>query len=191
MKSLKLQLSGLVILAAVLTIPTQTIAQWSVGATYEIRQEDPKNGFGIRVEREILKPIPIIDIGLRAHFSYFNDENTFSFSEGTTIGSEITSYDYGLAAVGGVSLGLIKPYIGIGIGSNTIDVDLQEEVEGYEDESESAFFWNSFVGAELAILPKLHPFIEYRFQPTEDPKFNYGESFDSNGRLILGLSLSF
>ena len=117
MKSLKLQLSGLLLLALCLMMPAQSMAQWSIGASYEMRNEDPENGFGLRIERDILQPIPIIDIGLRAHFSYFTDENDFSTGNGPTISSELTYYDYGLAATGGVSLGLFKPYVGLGIGN--------------------------------------------------------------------------
>lgn len=187
MKSLKLQISGLAILAAVLMIPVQSMAQWSIGATYEIRQEEPKNGYGIRIERDILQPIPIIDIGLRAHFSFFNDENSIDDGQ-ITISNEITAYDYGLAAVGGVSIGFLKPYIGLGIGASTFDIDFKEEIEGeFVDDSESAFFWSGFVGAQLTAIPKLHPFIEYRFEPTDEPDFVPS----SDGRIIFGISLSF
>ncbi|NIU01427.1 MAG: porin family protein, partial [Nitrosopumilaceae archaeon] len=50
-------------------------AQWAVGGSYEIRNEDPENGFGFRIERSFLQGAPLIDLGIRAHFSYFNDEN--------------------------------------------------------------------------------------------------------------------
>ena len=66
-------LFGVLMLATV--TPDLVQAQWSIGASYEIREEAPKNGFGARVEREILKGLPLVNLSLRAHFSYFSDEN--------------------------------------------------------------------------------------------------------------------
>lgn len=186
MKSLKGTFSGFLILAACLMLPLQSAAQWSIGASYETRDEEPENGFGLRIERDILKPIPIIDIGLRAHFSFFNEDN--EFNQGTqNISGELTYYDYGLAATGGLSLGLLKPYVGLGIGKN--DVEFKGD-DGSSDFSDTSFFWNSFVGAEVTAIPKLHPFVEYRFEEVDEPE-NSEVSFDSDGRLIIGLSLSF
>lgn len=184
MKCLKRLLTALVLISACLMVPHQAAAQWSFGASYEMREEAPENGFGVRIEREIFRPIPIIDIGLRAHFSYFNEENEFSVGgDGPTATREIEYFDYGLAATGGVSLGILKPYVGLGIGSNTFDVE--------DGDSESNFFWNTFIGAQLTPIPRLKPFIEYRLQPTDEFE-DVGEDFDSSdGRLIIGLSLSF
>lgn len=186
MKLFTRTLSGLFLAAACLLLPMQAAAQWSIGASYEMREEDPENGYGIRIERDILKPIPIVDIGLRAHFSFFNEDNEFTRNN-QSISGELQYYDYGLAATGGVSLGLLKPYVGLGIGKD--DIEFKGD-EGSEDFSDTSFYWNGFAGAELSIIPKLHPFIEYRFQQADHPE-DIETEFGSDGRLILGLSLSF
>ena len=193
MKAKKLLL-GLAALAMLVTaMPQSSAAQWSLGASYEIRNEEPKNGFGVRLERDILQKLPIVDLGLRAHFSYFNEENSLS-SDGASYSRELTNYDYGLAAVGGVSVGLVSPYVGLGLGSSTMDVsreDLPENSPFDEENSDSAIFWNGFIGAEISPTPLITPFVEYRLQQVD----NYdelGESIDEgNGRFIIGLSLSF
>lgn len=181
-----LALVGVFILSTMM--PTITQAQWSIGASYEIRNEDPTNGFGVRLERQILDQLPIVDLGLRAHFSYFSEENNVS-QGGVSYSTDLKNYDYGLAATGGVSLGLLKPYIGLGLGSTTFDVSTQDLPGGDFDSSDSAFFWNTFVGAELSPIPALKPFVEYRFQQTDEPQF--ATDFDSNGRLIFGVSIAF
>lgn len=186
MKYLKLPITALVLISASLMVPNQAAAQWSFGASYEMREEAPENGFGVRLERDILQPIPIINLGLRAHFSFFNEDNEFGSDE-QSISGELTYYDYGLAATGGFSLGLVAPYVGLGIGNN--NVDFTSDGDG-NDFSDSQFFWNGFVGAEVTIIPKLHPFIEYRFQQADDPE-DIEFDTDSDGRLIIGLSLSF
>lgn len=187
----KIIMSAGILLMALAMVPSQSMAQWSLGASYEIRNEDPKNGFGVRLERQILGQLPIVSLGLRAHFSYFNEENNLS-DGGVSYSADITNYDYGLAATGGVSLGLLKPYVGLGLGSTTFDVSTQNfpGTGGDFDSSDSAFFWNTFVGAELSPIPALKPFVEYRFQQSDEPEFQ--TDFDtSNGRLIFGVSIAF
>ncbi len=166
-------------------MPNQATAQWSIGASYEMRNEDPENGFGLRIERSILNPVPIVDIGLRAHFSFFNEENEFSQGN-QSVSTELTYYDYGLAATGGVSIGILKPYVGLGIGNNNIDFSGDDGT----DFSDSEFFWNGFVGTKLTIIPKLKPFVEYRFQSSDEPE-DIEVDYGSDGRFILGLSLNF
>ena len=191
MKYLKIQISGLVLLVMCMLFPLQASAQWSFGASYEMRNEVPENGFGVRLERDLLGKLPLIDLGLRAHFSFFNEENELSKDGGSTISGDFTYYDYGLAATGGVSLGLFKPYVGLGIGNDNV------EFVGDTDDNDfdkSEIFWNTFIGAELTIIPKLKPFIEYRFEPSdsfEDIEADFNNFSDSDGRLILGVLLTF
>lgn len=184
----KIIMSAGILLMGFAMVPSQTMAQWSIGASYEIRNEDPTNGFGLRLERQILGQLPIVDLGLRAHFSYFSEENDVS-QGGVSYSTDITNYDYGLAATGGVSLGLLKPYVGLGLGATTFDVTTDDLPGGDLDSSDSALFWNTFVGAELSPVPALKPFVEYRFQQSDEPEF--ATDFDSNGRLIFGVSIAF
>lgn len=189
-KTLLTFLSALLLLPFTLTDTAD--AQWSLGASYEVRDEDPTNGFGVRIERGILSAIPIVDIGLRGHFSYFNESNDLS-REGVTFDQTIQSYDFGLAATGGVSVGLVKPYVGLGIGwDNTsleysgnvgdVGADIRNEFEADD------FYWNGFAGAEVTILPILNPFIEYRFTQITGRE---DVGFDDVSRLAIGVSLRF
>lgn len=171
-------------LLAFISIHQNTQAQWAVGASYEIRNEDPENGFGFRLERSFLQDAPLIDLGIRAHFSYFNDENNISRDD-FTFSRKIDVYDYGLAVLGGVKLGVVKPYVGLGIGNQQFKFDA--DIEGF-DFNESSFYWNGFGGAEVTILPFLNPFIEYRIAnltSTDDIEF------DNVSRLAIGINLKF
>ena len=167
--------------SALIIFPAAANAQWSIGASYENRTEDPTNGFGVRVEREILDIIPIVDLGLRAHFSFFSEENTI---QPANVDADFESYDFGLAATGGVSLGLFAPYVGLGIGSDNFQI---ESSQG-DLVDESNFYWNAFGGAKVTLIPLLSPFIEYRWTQlsgTDDI------GFDNYGRLAVGVSLNF
>lgn len=188
-KALLTFISALLLLP--LTLTDTADAQWSIGASYEVRDEEPTNGFGVRLERDILSAVPVVDLGLRGHFSFFNESNDLT-RDGVTFDQTVQSYDFGVAATGGISVGLVKPYVGLGIGwdntsleysgDNLGSVNLQDEFEA-ED-----FYWNGFVGAEVTIIPVLSPFIEYRFT---DIAGREDVGFDSTNRLAIGLSLSF
>lgn len=176
-----------------LAFPQQSLGQWSIGASYEIRQEDPKNGFGARIERDILQQLPLVDLSLRAHFSYFSDDNRIT-SEGISFSQDIKTYDYGLAAIGGISVGVLAPYIGLGLGATTLDVtrdDLPIGSPFERDSKDSAFFWNGLVGAKVKLFPAIVPFAEYRLENVADFKDELRDIEDSNGRWVFGVSLAF
>lgn len=175
-----------------LTLTETADAQWSVGASYEVRDEDPTNGFGARIERGILSSVPVVDLGLRAHFSYFNETNDAS-ADGVTFDRTFESYDVGLAATGGISVGLVKPYVGLGIGWDNTSLEYSENISESELGVQEHFdtediYWNGFVGAEVTILPVLSPFIEYRFTQISGRE---DIDMDSVSRLALGVSLRF
>jgi len=180
----------LLLIAAFLVVSIPAMAQFEIGASYELRDESPKNGFGVRVQTGILQGLPLIKLGLRGHFSYFSEENTIS-STGGSYSKEIENYDFGLAAIGGISLGLMEPYVGVGLGSENVDLkhkDFQGVTVTPQDDEESSIYWNTFVGAKVSILPILKPFVEYRFtgHTLEMPSMS-----DRTGRIIFGIALSF
>lgn len=173
-------------------VPQISNAQTSIGASYEIREESPKHGFGFRIERDILKKAPIINLAIRAHFSYFSEDNRIT-RDTLTYSRDIKNYDYGLAAVGGVTVGPISPYVGVGLGASTLDVsrsDIPNDGPLEENSNDSAIYWNGFVGAKLSALP-IKPFIEYRLQNVSDYKQELSDIQNSNGRMIFGVSISF
>ncbi len=159
-------------------------AQWGIGASYEIRDKNPENGFGFRLEKGILEGVPLLDLGIRAHFSYFNEENNVTRDD-ITFSRQMDVYDYGLAAIGGVKLGLVKPYVGLGVGNQQFKFDA--DISEYSID-ESSFYWNGFGGAEFTLLPLFNPFIEYRITnltDTDDIKA------DNISRLAIGVNLRF
>lgn len=177
-------------------MPQISSAQTSFGASYEIRQEAPKKGFGVRVENDIFQNFPIINLGIRAHFSYFNEENDVTREDGSTsisFGQEVTNYDYGLALVGDVKVGPLSPYVGLGLGASTLDVsreDLPEDSAFDDDAKDSGIYWNGFAGARIDIMG-IQPFFEYRLEDVSNYEEELRDVKNSNGRLIFGISLEF
>ncbi|MEX0607906.1 MAG: outer membrane beta-barrel protein [Balneolaceae bacterium] len=163
-----------------------TLAQFEIGASYELRDEDPQSGFGLRIQKGFTEALPMIDIGIRAHASYFNEQNSLSQS-GATYSQDFTNYDFGVAAYGGISLGLLQPYVGLGLGSETTDLS-SDDVQG-ENRDESNIYWNTFAGAKVTVIPFLKPFLEYRYSNKQLSEPTLADA--QNGRIIFGISLSF
>lgn len=177
----------------VILFASPAFAQLEVGASYELRDEDPQSGFGLRVQKSFLDHLPMVNVGLQAHFSFFSDENDVS-EGGISYSQDLTNYDFGVAVIGGVSVGLIEPYIGLGLGSTTLDINRNDIIgvpvgDLADDQSESNIYWNGIIGAKVTIIPILKPFVEYRYSDTSLSNPEISET--TTGRILFGVSLSF
>lgn len=170
-------------LGFLIILPNQADAQWSLGASCESRNEDPTNGFGLRVERSLLSAVPVVDFNMRAHFSFFNDETNIT-RDNQDYSGDVEAYDYGLALTAGVGIALVKPYVGLGLGAETYD--FSGDSGGSFDENN--LFWNGFGGVELQLLPLLRPFVEYRISQISGKD---EIQFDNVSRVAFGVSLRF
>jgi len=179
---------------------TSTFGQMEIGISYELRDELPQNGFGLRIESPLLSQFPVINLGIRLHLSYFSEENELT-KQGLRYSEELTNYDVGLQAIAGISIGLVEPYVGLGIGTERIQIQpsaLQPFDVGngifdllLSNKNDDNLYWNASIGSKVSIIPILKPFIEYRYTNTElgSPRF---EQFDSKtGRIIFGIAIRF
>ena len=189
-----------VTLGLVLLMHATAFAQWGIGVSYELRDEDPNSGFGVRLQRSILKNVPVIDLNLRAHVSFFSEDNVLDIdpTDGVTapsISQDLLDYDFGIGLFAGAGVGLVKPYVGVGLGSQTLRIerDLIEgaipPIDGVNDSDETNIYWNAVFGAEIKPIPILKPFIEYRYTSVDlsSPNLAPGD----NGRIIFGVLLKF
>ena len=159
------------------------VSSWGIGASYEMRDSDPGRGFGLRLERGILSGVPLLNLKMRAHFSFFSDEVSSYRDAG--LPADLDLFDYGIAVTGGPGFGLLHPYVGVGLG--------QERFRSLSDTpvldfSENSIYWNLYGGLRLPILPAVSPFVEYRFtrlMSADDFDYNH------NSRLAFGVTLSF
>ena len=174
--------------------------QTEVGVSYELRDEEPQNGFGLRVELPLLSQLPVLNLSIRAHASYFSDENELT-QQGLRYSEDITNYDLGIQGILGVHVGLVEPYVGVGIGTERINIT-PKVLQPFNfdngiydlllsEKSDDNVYWNASLGAKVSIIPILKPFVEYRYTNTElgSPKF---DQFDAKtGRMVFGLSIRF
>lgn len=175
----------------------QAKAQFSIGASYEIRKENPTNGFGIRIENDLPLKLPLVAIGIRAQFSNFSEKNSLS-SGGITYDQKLNHYNLGLMALAKLKLGLLSPYVGLGVGTSHLQVkntNLSSILpNGGESGSKNnnSVYYEGAIGASATLLPILHPFIEYRLQKNNFKNVVNGyKTKDSSGIWAFGVSLSF
>jgi opacity protein-like surface antigen len=182
-----------------------TQAQFGIGGSYEIRNQDPETGFGLRVEKGISLPIPLLKLGVRASVSHFSKQNQLTLSrqnQDINYDREIRAIDYGASILGKVQLGFVKPYIGVGIGGTrkSFEINVDESVTAIqsEEQDKNNFTYHGLIGGEFSLIPLINPFVEYRINDysgsmnMEDNQNQLEESIEeSNGRLIFGVMLRF
>jgi len=174
-------------------IPQTALSQWSVAGSFQLQDEDPTDGFGIHIERELLKPLPLLDVRLRAHGSRMGEDVEIN-QAGNSLTQNITTWDFGLAGIAGVSSGVLRLYSGFGGGymrfeSEAEDVDLANSLpfEVITEVDGSSFFWNFIAGFEFTPVPLFNPFFEYRYiNVSDDDEFGFG----SVNRLSIGFSIN-
>lgn len=187
-----------------LFITTTAHAQWALGGSYQVRDAEPKKGFGVRLERDIGLGLPIINLGVRGHFNWFNETNQLNVqgeNQSIEVGQDMESYDYGLTALVRLPLGIAIPYVGLGAGSNTTNINFGDEINNLENpnvnlegDSESSFAYYGILGGEVPLLGSIRPFIEYRFSSYEGDISVSGirDNIEaSNGRTVFGVVLRF
>lgn len=188
MKSMKTSSFCITILALSLLIlvPAETseAKKWGIGVSYETRDADPGRGFGVRLERSILSSLPLVNVDLRAHFSYFS-EDVDSYRD-IQAPAELDVYDFGLSAIGGINLGLLSPYVGAGLGSESFSA-VQTGVQD-RNVDENSFYWNFYGGVAFPLLRVIKPFAEYRFtRLMGSDEFDYSH----NSRIAIGVTFNF
>jgi len=173
----------------------QAEAQFSIGASYEIRSQDPTNGFGVRIEKDLPLKLPLVAIGVRAQFSNFSEKNSISTGGNVTYDRKLNHYNLGAMVLGKVKLGLLSPYVGLGIGTNHLKIENSGSSLFNGSDSKTKMYYEGTIGAEATLLPFLHPFIEYRLHKNniKELKINGNpiSKKDSDGIWAFGISLQF
>lgn len=164
---------------------TDAFSQTSLGVSYERRNDAPTNGFGLQLERNILSSIPVIDIRARLHGSFFSESADLTFEALTASAGTVQSYDFGAALLGGVGLGLFRPYIGLGVGLENWEFD------GVQNYTSNTHYYYGLAGLAITPIPFIKPYIEYRLASFDDVSAARKEIGEGNARFHIGITLSF
>lgn len=165
-------------------------SQIGLGVTYEIRNEKPTNGFGVHAQFSLIN-LPLVSLSARLHYSYYSEENSLSVNN-VRYTRDFTSNEIGGTAIASVGLGLLSPYVGLGIGwqnfsRETVFEQIADEFDVELDGEENAAKYYGVIGAAITPVPLLRPFIEYRYAGIT--KDNLGPS--SHGTWVFGVQIRF
>lgn len=178
------RLLGIMVMVLLLGI-TDAFSQTSLGVSYERRNDAPTNGFGIQLERNIFGAIPVVDIRARLHGSFFSEDATLTLPGLQASTGTVQSYDFGAAVLGGVGLGLFRPYIGLGIGLENWEFD------GTQNYTNNTHYYYGLAGIAITPIPFVKPYLEYRVASFDDMSAARKEIGDGNARFHIGVTLSF
>lgn len=176
---------------------TQAQAQYIIGASYEVRSDEPTTGFGLHFQNNFTVIPMLLDVGFRFQTSFYNEKyNTsiISGNESISLRNDDTSYDFGLGLIATVGIGLIAPYAGFGLGYEVFDRESaitqaggsQAGVE-ITDGSDSGLYYFGAVGVGVSAIPFVRPFVEYRYRGVTSTDFMPS----SLGTWAFGLQLRF
>lgn len=154
---------------------TQANAQYIFGASYEVRSDEPTNGFGLHFQNDFTVIPMLLDVGFRFQTSFYNEKYNTSLQD-LEIRQEDTSYDFGLGIIATASAGFVAPYVGVGIGYEVFNRDSSFSANGGSaittmSESDNGLYYYGAVGAGVTILPVIRPFVEYRYRGVTSTDF--------------------
>lgn len=179
-------------LLLLVVLPPMAISQHTgVGLTYQQRSDVPTNGFGAQIERDFFDHTAILFLRGRIHVAYFSENNALDVTIGGQTSLEygkVESVDFGVTALGGVRLGFLEPYIGLGIGVENWNQRFND-IALIIDDNPTKYY--GVAGTSVTILPYIEPFIEYRVSAYDNMKEARKEISEGKSRFIVGLSIRF
>ncbi len=186
------------VLASVMTVG-DALAQGGIGASYERRNDEPREGIGLRLEKTFGTADDIVNIGIVGHTSFFSNTLTLRSGEnGSGVifsDTELSTYDFGAAVKLAVNIPFVTPYIMGGIGFENYKIRVNSTFDGLDfPDDESTMVLNGTAGIQLRLGSSIRPFAEMRFsQNTKDYSFEdtFRDLEASKNRIALGVQLQF
>jgi opacity protein-like surface antigen len=184
---------------ALLLFAGEALAQGGIGASYERRDDQPREGIGLRLEKTFGTASDIVNVGVVGHTSFFSNTLTLRSGEnGSGVifsDTELSTYDFGAALKLAFNAPLVTPYIMGGVGFENYKIRLNSTFDGLDfPKDESTTVLNGTVGIQIRLGSAIRPFAEMRFsQNTKDYKFEdtFRDLKASKNRIALGVQLQF
>ncbi|MCH8556709.1 MAG: hypothetical protein LAT84_02750 [Balneolia bacterium] len=175
---------------------TQANAQYIFGASYEVRSDEPTNGFGLHFQNDFTVVPMLLDVGFRFQTSFYNEKYNTLRDLGSddlqNVRQDDTAYDFGLGVIATASAGFVAPYVGLGIGYEVFNRDTSFNANGgsaivTESSSDNGLYYYGAVGVGVSAIPILRPFVEYRYRGVTSTDFMPSEY----GTWAFGVQLRF
>lgn len=180
-----------IVIVILFTVSKESFAQWSAGGGFELREQEPSKGVEFKLQRDFLTAVPILRLGIRGYGSIFPEQSSgLQGGNGTATEFSVAniSYHTGAALMGGLNMGMTNPYVGLGIGVHHFEVKTVQINGESSRETNENIALQAIAGAEISLLPFIHPFIEYKFSQFRGA---HGLEYDHTGSLSFGLMFKF
>lgn len=184
---------------ALLHVTGNALAQGGIGASYERRDDQPREGIGLRLEKTFGTTDDIVNVGIVGHTTFFSNTLTLRSGENGSgvifTNTELSTYDLGAALKLAFNVPLVTPYVMGGLGFENYKIQVKSTFDGLDfPNDESTMVLNGTAGIQLRLVSSIRPFVEMRFsQNTKD--YTFEETFRdlkaSNNRIALGVQLQF
>lgn len=169
---------------------TQANAQYIFGASYEVRSDEPTNGFGLHFQNDFTVVPMLLDVGFRFQTSFYNEQYNARLQD-LEVRQDDTAYDFGLGIIATASAGFVAPYVGVGLGYEVFNRDTRFSGNGgamiTESDSDNGLYYYGAVGVGVSAIPVLRPFVEYRYRGVTSTDFMPSEY----GTWAFGVQLRF
>lgn len=187
------------IAVAMLLLAGDALAQGGIGASYERRDDQPREGIGLRLEKTFGTASDIVNVGIVGHTSFFSNTLTLRSGEnGSGVifsDTELSTYDFGAALKLAFNAPFVTPYVMGGLGFENYKIRVNSSFDGLDfPNDESTMVLNGTAGIQVRLGSAIRPFVEMRFsQNTKDYKFEetFRDLKASKNRVALGIQLQF
>jgi opacity protein-like surface antigen len=189
----------LIVAIVVLIGASNAHAQGGIGATYEKRDDQPREGIGLRIEKTFGTAADIINVGIVGHTSFFSNTLTLRSGEnGSGVifsDTELSTYDFGAALKLAFNVPLVTPYVMGGLGFENYKIRVNSTFDGLDfPNDESTMVLNGTAGIQVRLGSSIRPFMEMRFSQNMN-EYTFEETFRdikaSKNRIALGVQLQF
>lgn len=178
---------------------SSAFAQGGIGASYERRNAEPKEGLGIRIEKTFGTSSEMVNAGILGHVSFFSNSITLEKNDtgsGATFErTDLSTFDFGLAGKIAVNVPFVTPYVMAGLGFENYNIEVNESFNGVDFKNdERTLMVNGTIGVQLRVLDAIRPFAEIRYSKNFDD-YEFETTFDNlkaaKNRVAFGVSLQF
>jgi hypothetical protein len=193
------KLSTILLSVFVLLISQNVMAQGGIGASYEIRDDQPKEGIGLRLEKSFGDNQSLVNFGIVGHTSFFSNTITLRNNDNGSglifSDTDLSTFDFGAALKVAANIPMVTPYIMGGLGFENYKIRVNSTFDGLDfPRDERTLMVNGTLGVQLRLINSIRPFAEVRFsQNFKDYEFE--DTFDdikaSRNRYAFGVMLQF
>ena len=193
------KISAILVSLFVLLSAQHVLAQGGIGASYEVRNDQPKEGIGLRLEKIFGDSESMINFGIVGHTSFFSNTITLKHNENGSglifSDTDLSTFDFGAALKVAVNAPIVTPYIMGGLGFENYKITVNSSFDGLDvPDDERTFMVNGTIGVQLRLINSIRPFAEMRFsQNFKD--YDFEQTFDeikaSRNRYAFGVMLQF